>query len=130
MSPLFDGMHLAVALVGLDMRFMDCNDSILALLGYAREELTRSAITLVDCFHEDSRAAVTSTLAQLMSNAQSPSEEPAWTRLCSTAKYTIKRQDEGCIAAACRLSVVVGPRPKCEPICFSFLVDGKQEFRT
>jgi PAS domain-containing protein len=130
MSSLFDGMHLAVALVGLDMRFLDCNDSILALLGYARAELTGSAITLVDCFHPASQAELRSILAQLLSNAQSPLEEVAWTWLCSTAKYTIRRQDECCIAAACRISVVVGPRPKCEPICFSLLVDGKQEFRT
>eukprot|EP01052_Picozoa_sp_SAG31_P007404 SAG31_NODE_353_length_17229_cov_8.702160_8_plen_59_part_00 len=44
-------MHLAVALVGFDMRFTDCNCSILALLGYSREELLGGRLTVMDCFH-------------------------------------------------------------------------------
>ena len=117
---------------------MECNDSILALFGYLAEELKATALTLMDCFHPDSHAHLRASFALLLSNLRSHSAGGAAAaglmpggapRLSSTAVYMIKRKDSGCVAAACRLSLILDGSTG-QPTFFSLLIDGKQEFKS
>jgi PAS domain S-box-containing protein len=63
-SPLFDAMHIALAMVTLENRISGCNPSMAAVIGCSCEELVDSAF--LECFHPHDAAQLTQSMRELL----------------------------------------------------------------
>ena len=112
-SPVFDMMQLAVAMLDLDARVVDCNDTFARFLGRVRDEV--AAHELLGLIVPEDTAALSAAMQALVVQVPTPS----WNLF---SMRFVSKDNAQVLQVACRLSLTVNESN--QPAGFGLVFDG------